>query len=78
MNIQENIRSFPYKGTVVAGAWVVLYGALREPLSSLLAGPLGVWLSRGVSLVGGFSIVWGVAWMIALGYLQSSGGHDEC
>lgn len=78
MDIMENIRKFPYKGTVAAAAGTVLYGVFREPLSYLLAGPLGVWLSRGAMLVGGFAIVWGVAWMVAQTCLRCSEEREEC
>lgn len=78
MDIMENIRKFPFKGTVAAAAWTVFYGVFREPLSYLLAGPLGVWLSRGAILVGGCAIVWGVAWMVAQASLGYSEEGEEC
>ena len=78
MNIIESIRKFPFKGTVVAAAWTVLYGIYREPIRDLFAGPPGVWFSPGPVLAGRLAIVWGVAWMVAQSCLGCSEEREGC
>ena len=65
MKMIDKIRNFPFKGTVIVAVWAMVYGVFREPLSHLLAGPLGWWVGRGAILVGAVSSIWGAAWMIA-------------